>query len=71
MQDVWLQQMQLGENMNEKHKQFKEQLDEMSTEVSSIETELIMNGVDENKVKELIDKSVKVGLLTVLVEVYK
>lgn len=57
--------------MNEKYEQFKKQLDEMSIEVSSIETELIMNGVDEKKVKELVDKSVKVGLLTVLVEVHK
>ena len=57
--------------MNEKYEQFKQQLDEMSIEVSSIETELIMNGVDEKKVKELVDKSVKVGLLTVLVEANK
>ena len=57
--------------MNEKYEQFKRQLDEMSIEVSGIETELIMNGVDEKKVKELVDKSVKVGLLTVLVEAHK
>ena len=57
--------------MNKEYLKFKKQLDETSTEVSCIETELVMNGVDKEKLRELVDKSVKIGLLTVLVEAHK